>query len=105
MRFQRLPGPIAPGSLKPHDPDVKWENTFAGWAPGQHQYYWRDWDLDIVAVDTQYNEKRGAMAFEVAANGGIEARATLRRIFARDPDPDQRRKVAEALAALESETS
>ena len=55
--------------------------------------------------DPQYNEKRDAMAFEVAAKGGIEARATLQRIVARDPDPAKKRKAAEALAALEDEAS
>ncbi len=105
LRFQRMADPIAPGSLRPHDPDVTWDDIYAGWAPGQHQYFWRDWDLDIVELDTQYNEKRDAMAFEVAAKGGIEARATLQRIVARDPDPEKKRKAEEALAALDAEAS
>ena len=105
LRFQRLADPIAPASLRPHDPDVTWEDIYAGWAPGQHQYYWRDWDLDVGEFDTQYNEKRDAMAFELAAKGDVEARATLLRIVARDPDPDKKRKAEEALAVLEAETS
>ena len=72
LRFQRIADPILPGSLNPHDPDVTWEQIYAGWAPGQHQYYWRDWDLNLGEFDPQYNEKRDAMAFEVAAKGGIE---------------------------------
>ena len=105
LRFQRRVDPIAPASLRPHDPDVTWEDIYAGWAPGQHQYFWHDWDLDLAAYDTQYTEKRDAMAFEVAAKGGIEARATLQRIVARDPDPAKQRKAAEALAALEANGS
>ncbi len=105
LRFQRRADPIAPGSLRPHDPVVSWEEIYEGWAPGQHQYYWRDWDLAISEFDTQYNVKRDAMAFEVAAKGGVEARATLQRIVARDPDPAKKRKAAEALAALEANGS
>ena len=101
FRFQRRADPIAPGSLRPHDPEVSWEQIYEGWAPGQHQYYWRDWDLAIAEFDTQYNEKRDAMAFEVAAKGGTEARATLQRIVARDRDPAKKRKAEEALAALD----
>ena len=105
LRFQRLADPIAPGSLKPHDPDVTWEQIYAGWAPGQHQYYWRDWDLDVGEFDTQYNDKRDAMAFELAAKGDVDARAALLRIVARDPDPAKQRKAAEALAALDADTA
>ncbi|MCY3911874.1 MAG: phytanoyl-CoA dioxygenase family protein [Chloroflexi bacterium] len=105
LRFQRLADPIAPGSLKPHDPDVTWEQIYEGWAPGQHQYFWRDWDLDVAEFDTRYNEKRDAMAFELAAKGDAEARATLLRIVARDPDPAKQRKAAEALAALDADTA
>ena len=76
-----------------------------GGPPGQHQYYWRDWDLAIAEFDTQYNEKRDAMAFEVAAKGGTEARATLQRIVARDRDPAKKRKAEEALAALDVDVS
>ena len=105
LRFQRIADPILPGSLNPHDPDVSWEDIYADWAPGQHQYYWRDWDLNLGEFDPQYNQKRDAMAFEVAAKGGVEARATLQRIVARDPDPAKKQKAAEALAALEAESS
>ena len=105
MRFQRRADPIAPGSLTPHDPEVTWEEIYAGWAPGQHQFYWRDWDLDLGEFDSQYNDKRDAMAFELAAKGDVEARATLLRIVARDPDPAKKRKAAEALAALEADTT
>ncbi len=105
MRFQRLADPIAPGSLGPHDPDISWEQIYEGWAPGQHQYYWRDWDLNVGEFDTQYNDKRDAMAFELAAKGDVEARAALLRIVARNPDPEKKRKAEEALAALEADTA
>ena len=105
LRFQRRADPIAPASLRPHDPDVTWEQIYEGWAPGQHQYYWRDGDINVGEFDTQYNEKRDAMAFELAAKGDVEARATLLRIVARDPDPEKKRKAAEALAALEANGS
>ncbi|MCY4111446.1 MAG: phytanoyl-CoA dioxygenase family protein [Chloroflexi bacterium] len=105
LRFQRMADPIAPGSLRPHDPDVTWEQIYEGWAPGQHQYFWRDWDLDVADFDTQYNEKRDAMAFELAAKGDAEARATLLRIVARDPDPAKKLRAEEALATLDADTA
>ena len=104
LRYQRRADPITQGSLAPHDSDLSWEEIYAGWAPGQNQYYWRDWDLTIAEFDTQYNQKRDALAFELAAKGGVAARATLQRIVARDRDPAKKRRAAEALAALDADS-
>ena len=59
----------------------------------------------LAEFDTQYNEKRDSMAFELAAKGDAEARATLLRIVARDPDPAKKLRAEEALAALDADTA
>ena len=105
LRFQRRADPVMQYSLEPHDREISWEDVYADWTPGQHQYYWRDWDLAIVDFDRQYNKKRDSMAFELAAKGDETARAALQRILARDPDPAQQSKAAAALASLDARSS
>lgn len=99
-RFQRRADPITKASLEPHDRLIDWEQIYADWAPGQYQYFWRNWDLSITEYDMQYNEKRDSLAFELAANGDETARASLNRIVARDPDPDKKLRAAEAIESL-----
>ena len=105
LRFQRRADPIVASSLEPHDREITWEEVYAGWQPGQHQYFWRDWDLTVVDFDGQYNEKRDAMAFELAAKGDETARAALLRIVARNPDPAEQERAAAALASLDARSS
>ena len=105
LRFQRRVDPVMRYSLEPHDREISWEEVYAGWAPGRHQYYWRDLDLTIVEFDGQYNKKRDSMAFELAAKGDETARAALQRILARDPDPARQSRAAAALASLDARLS
>ena len=103
-RFQRRVDPLTKASLEPHDRLISWEQIYDGWAPSELQYFWRDWDLTIADFDMQYNDKRDAMAFELAATGDDTARAALNRIVARDPDPEKKHRAAEALESLDART-
>ncbi|NKB71890.1 MAG: phytanoyl-CoA dioxygenase [Candidatus Latescibacteria bacterium] len=100
-RFQRADQPVAPGSLEPHSQPHTWEEIYQDWADERFQYYWRQWDLEVVEYDPSYHQKRDDMALEMAAQGNADARSTLQRIIARDADPAKRAKAEELLTALD----
>ena len=80
------------------------KSTRAG-SPANTSISGSDWDLTVVDFDGQYNEKRDAMAFELAARGDETARAALLRIVARNPDPAEQERAAAALASLDARSS
>ena len=99
-RYQKASDPIAPGSLEPH-PKRTWEEVYEGWPiKNSLKYYWHQWDLEIKDYDNSYNEKRDAMALEMAAEGNKEAYSVLQRIVARETDSEKKKSAEELLAAL-----
>jgi hypothetical protein len=100
-RFQKVSDPIAPDSLEPHGKElITWPEIYADWPSADLQYYWRKWDLRIKPYDNQYNERRDAVAFEMAEAGDPQARSVLQRIVARDPDSEKRARASALLAKI-----
>ena len=100
-RYQKVSDPVAPGSLNPHSQPHTWEEIYENWPAGSRQYYWNQWDVEVVEYDTQYHEKRDRLAFEMAEAGDETARSTLQRILARDADPAKQKRAAELIATLD----
>ena len=101
-RYQRISDPIDPSSLLPHIKPVTWEEIYTGWTTTEHQYYWRQTELEFSDYDSSYHEKRDQLAFEMAVAGDKRARSTLQRIAARDADVAKREKALVLLAELDS---
>ncbi len=103
-RFQRAREPIAPDSLEPHGKELlTWPEIYADWPSTDLQYYWRKWDLQVKPYDNQYIDRRDALAFEMAEAKDPQARSTLQRIIARDPDPAKRSRASSLLAQLDAQ--
>ena len=58
--------------------------------------------MRTVEYDTSYYDKRDEMAFDIAARGDEDARSTLQRIIARDPDQAKVAKAKKLLANLDN---
>ena len=101
-RYQRVADPIAPGSLLPHSQPNTWEAIYAEWPDDRLQYYWREYELDVVDYDNSYHEERDRQALELGEQGDPLAVSALQRIIARDKNPDKRQRAAELLAAMET---
>ena len=100
-RYQRVADPIAPGSLLPHSQPNTWEAIYAEWPDDHLQYYWHQYELNVVDYDDSYHEERDRQALALGEQGDALAISALQRIMARDQDPDKRQRAAELLAAIE----
>lgn len=106
-RYQAIGLPVAEQMLVPHlalDGRPSWDDIYAGWASKDLQYFWRDFDFDVVPRDTSYGEKGFAEALEQAGKGDSHARLYLKRIVSLNADPDRARAAAEALAGGSSDS-
>lgn len=99
-RYSRASEPVMEISIRPYADIFTWDEVYAGWRSAELQYYWRDFDLQVVPMDMQYYERRDVMAFEIAAGGDVTARAALMRIVQRDPDAEKRTRAAAVLQSL-----
>jgi ectoine hydroxylase-related dioxygenase (phytanoyl-CoA dioxygenase family) len=100
-RFQKMNDPICRTRLLPVS--MTWEEVYADWPNTDLKYYWKNFDLNIVEFDPTYQMMRDQMAIQMAEVGDIQAISTLRRIAARDSDPDKRKLVMKLLAKLKTE--
>lgn len=100
FRYQPLADPVTAEWLTPHRGAVDWETLYRDLADDTHKFYWRDLPLTIAEWDPHWYAARDAQAFALAERGDPRALATLRRIAAKDPDPAQRSRAEQALAAF-----
>ena len=100
-RYQPASHAIADNQLTPYDGTGSWEEIYSKWESMDQQYYWRDFDLEIVPLDRSYYEIRDNMAFQMAENGDIEARDALLRIVQRDKNPGKIEKAQKLLVELD----
>ena len=101
-RHQKRSDLIAPSSLEPHSQPMAWEEVYSDWPNDDFKYYWRPYNMTIKPYDSVYQEKRDAMALEMATQGDIRARSVLQRIIARDLDPTKQRQAQQLLDALDT---
>lgn len=105
-RYQSVAEPIVAGQLESHG-GLGWDEIYAGWPPetAHLRYYWKQFDLKLVPYDRAYNERRDAMAFEMAEAHDTRAISTLQRIVARDRNPHKIERARNLLSDLENRTS
>jgi hypothetical protein len=101
-RYQRVSQPVADKNLETYAGTGTWEEIYAQWQSTEDQYYWRNFDLEVIPFDFSYYERRDEMAFEMAENGDLSTRDTLLRIVQRDHDPQKRARAEQLLTRLES---
>lgn len=51
FRYQLEGEPLTAGCLEPHFQRLSWEDIYAGWTSGAHQYYWHDLDYQVVPFE------------------------------------------------------
>lgn len=101
-RYQRLSDPVADVSIRTYANMFDWSEVYAGWKGSEDlRYYWIRQGARIVPFDTQYYEKRDAIAFELAERGDVVARDTLLRIVQRDVSAAKRARAAMLLEGLD----
>ena len=101
-RYQRLSDPVATLSVEPYAGIFKsWDDVYAGWKRDDLKYYWQKAGAKVVPFDTQYYEKRDAIAFARAEAGDLLARDTLLRIVQRDANAGKRARASTLLESLD----
>ena len=107
-RYQRLGAPVTAHMLEPHlssHRPLSWDQVYAGWSGSEDlRYYWRDYDFEVIAKDTSFQERGFAEAVEQAQGGDPLARLHLQRIVDMSPDTEQGREAARVLAAAPAVT-
>ncbi|MBL8699608.1 MAG: phytanoyl-CoA dioxygenase family protein [Alphaproteobacteria bacterium] len=102
-RYQRLSDPVAEVSIRTYANMFDWSEVYAGWKGSEDlRYYWIRQGARIVPFDTQYYERRDAIAFDLAERGDMLARDTLLRVAQRDPDAAKRTRAAGLLEKLDA---
>jgi ectoine hydroxylase-related dioxygenase (phytanoyl-CoA dioxygenase family) len=101
-RYQRVSEKVAAGSLEPHVLSHSWEEIYAAWPSDEHQYYWRQWNMEIKEYDHSYHDRRDEQAFAMAAQGDGRSRSTLQRIIARDNNASKRQQASQLLDGLDA---
>ncbi len=102
-RFSPSSQPIVEKELVPTYNLISWEDVYAGWESMDGQYYWKEFDLDVVRFDWRHEETVHAEAFEAAQRGDDMGRNAFQRIISRHPDAEKRRAAEEALQALDAQ--
>lgn len=51
VRYQALSEPVESGSLRPHLPDLSWEDIYANWSNEELKYYWAKLPLKLRPWD------------------------------------------------------
>jgi hypothetical protein len=102
-RYQPATQQVAETNMRTYSGCGTWENVYAGWKSDDQQYYWRDFAVKVVPLDTSYHERRDQMAFEMAERGDLAARDSLLRIVQRDADSEKRIRAEQLLTQLDSE--
>jgi hypothetical protein len=100
-RYQPASQPIADTNMVPYSGCGTWEDVYAGWQDRADQYYWKEFDLQVVPLDRSHYERRDAMAFEMAERGDPKARDAILRIIQRDKNPQKRARAEQLLANLD----
>lgn len=100
-RYQPASQPIAEPNMRPYSGCGTWEEIYANWTSTDQQYYWRALDLNVVAFDNSYYDRRDEMAFEMAESGDIEARDALLRIVQRDANAEKRARAERLVRVLD----
>jgi hypothetical protein len=102
-RYQPATQQVAETNMRTYSGCGTWEDVYAGWESEDQQYYWRDFAVKVVPLDTSYHERRDQMAFEMAERGDLAARDALLRIVQRDADPEKRIRAEQLLTQLDPE--
>lgn len=104
-RYQGMDQPIAEHMLLPHlrtHHELTWDEVYRDWRSHELQYYWRDLDLEVLPKDESWGAKGFEEALALARRGDASARHHLERLMKRNPDSDQARAAASALADSEA---
>ena len=104
-RFSPASQPIVEKELVPTYNLISWEDVYAGWESKDGQYYWKEFDLDVIQFDWRHEETVHAEAFEAAQRGDDMGRNAFQRIISRHPDAEKRRAAEEALRALDAQAT
>jgi hypothetical protein len=101
-RYQSIHIPIAEQMLTPHLSGLaplSWDEVYAGWDDEQLQYYWKAYDLDVMAKQMQWLDQLNAEVVERAAQGDAHAAHHLRRLIRREPDSELGQRASRTLRA------
>lgn len=99
-RYQAKDLPIAQHMLQPHLQGISeftWQQCYAGWENDELQYYWKDLDLEVVPMSTQWGDKGFAEALDLARGGDERALFQLQRIARRDPESERGQRAVQLL--------
>ena len=101
-RYSGVSQPKVAKELLAHGDQLSWEEIYSDWTSTDFQYYWKQYDINLVPIDGSFGARRDVEAFERAAQGDVTARAALVSIVVRDRDPVKRQAAEEALQKLDA---
>ena len=96
-RYQRASDPISEVSMANYSGCGDWEEVYNDWESDDFKYYWHNQNTDVRPYDFQYYDRRDDIAFNMAEEGNVKARAALLRIVQRDPRDEKRTLAANLL--------
>ena len=103
-RFQAFGIPIAEQMLVPHLSNLTkgygWKDVYESWSSDALQYYWQEYDLEVLAKIETWAEIGFNEAVELAKGGDTRARLQLERIVKRDLGGERTERAAQVLADL-----
>jgi len=101
-RYQRAKDPISEISMANYSGCGDWEEVYKDWKSDDFKYYWLNQNPNVQPYDFQYYDRRDDIAFNMAEEGNVKARAALLRIVQRDPRDEKRTRAANFLKTLEA---
>ncbi|NRA40138.1 MAG: phytanoyl-CoA dioxygenase family protein [Planctomycetes bacterium] len=97
-RYVALDRPIAEHMLQPHldsYDDFTWEDAYKNWGDSDLRYYWKQNDLKVVPLETQFSDAIYNEALDLAIGGNEHARYWIQRraeSFPNEPESERARE-------------
>lgn len=82
-RYQPAGLPVADVNLTPakDSGQTTWDAVYANWQSKADQYYWQNFDLEIIELERKYYERDYPIAFARAKNGDVAIQESLLRLI------------------------
>lgn len=99
-RYQSIDIPISEKMLIPHLSNLSsydWDRVYADWKTDDLKYYWREYDLEVMARIDRWGAQGFEEALELARVGDAGAQHHLKRMIRRVPESPEAERAREAL--------
>ena len=100
VRYQRRSEPMAETAFSPHLGHADWATVYQNWPTKDHQYFWKDLEIEKLAYDRTLFVERDEQAILLAEQGDARALSALQRLVGTKQGTGNSSEVVDKVHAL-----